>query len=185
MSTSTTNILAAGYKGKVGNQYVMKTVNGKSVIAAKPKRKDKLAIGGQLKTRNRFKAASDYAKLSMDDPETLEYYQNAAKPGQNAYTAAVTDFLRPPWINCIETTSYKGKPGDKIQIEAADNYKVARIAVTITDPDGQVIEEGDAQLEVNKWFYTATASNQTLPGSSIIVTVFDMPGHPITETYPL
>ena len=68
-----------------------------SVAARKSKKKESDA---QRNTRSKFRDATSWAHAILDDPEKKAYYQKRAKMLKlpNAYTAAVTDYMRKPKI---------------------------------------------------------------------------------------
>ena len=185
MSNTNQNVLASTFKGKVGKQFVMKTVNGKSVIAIPPKKTSKPKTVNQEAAGRNFKEAIQYAKDSKLIPERYAFYQSMTKPGQSAYTAAVKDFMKPAWITSIDTNKYAGKLGDKIRIFAGDSFKVASVTVTINDADGNLIETGQAVQADALWVYTVTAANTPPAGSSVFVLVYDLPGHPVTQSFTI
>lgn len=185
MSNSNQNVLASTFKGKVGKQFVMKTMNGKSVIAIPPKKTTKPKTVNQVAHNNTFKEAIEYAKRSKLNPVLYQFYQSIRKPGQSAYTNAVSDFMKPAWITGIDTNKYKGEVGDNLRIFAGDNFRVVSVTVTINDPDGNLLETGEAAIQDTSWDYTATVANATVAGSTVDVLVYDQPGHPVTGSFIL
>ena len=101
MATVTPNGLINGFRGKFGNSLVFKTIRGKtflSPIARKPSKKKETEA--QRATRVTFKEAARWAKSTLLDPQKKEYYRKRAKVLKlpNAYTAALTDYMRKPTL---------------------------------------------------------------------------------------
>ncbi|MFZ4523510.1 MAG: hypothetical protein ACOYNC_17535 [Bacteroidales bacterium] len=181
MSTSKTNLLTHGFRGKVGNQYVMKNRNGKQIIAAKPDSSTKVYSEAQLASRKAFAEATTYAKGVMKNPDLKAAYAVRGDGHISAYAAAVTDFYKQPWISAIETDRYQGKTGDTLTVSAGDYFRVVEVAVTITNAMGQEIEAGQCVLNdvTSKWVYTATVENSDMAGTTIKAVVRDLPDHKV------
>ncbi|MDR2682471.1 MAG: hypothetical protein LBB64_01205 [Dysgonamonadaceae bacterium] len=62
-------------------------------------------------------------------------------------------------------------------MEVSDDAVVRRITVSITNADGSLVEEGEAQSDASGylWIYTAAQANANLNGDKIVVTVHDLP----------
>ena len=95
----TMNALVNGMHGKIGKNLIVRTLRGKIVASQAPK-KPQYESAEQRKNRDRFRDASAYAKRMMNIPERKVYFQKkAAILGlPNAYTAAITEFMRRPVI---------------------------------------------------------------------------------------
>ncbi|MCX6243391.1 MAG: hypothetical protein NTU98_01695 [Bacteroidetes bacterium] len=107
-------------------------------------------------------------------------YQAKAKPGRSAFSVAIADYMNLPWIESIDTSGYAGNPGDPVRVFACDHFRVTRVTVTLKDPSGQVIENGECQPapEGTTWLCTATIPmGSALAGSTVTAVVYDLPGH--------
>src|SRR5688500_11626992 len=95
------NDLIKGFSGSVG-KVVFRMYRGKTYMAQRPS-KQKKESEGQRNTRDKFKLATQYAKQMMKDPERKAYYAKKAKmlALPNAYTAAITDYMRKPKVQRI------------------------------------------------------------------------------------
>lgn len=101
MATVTPNALIDGFRGKFGNSLVFKTIRGKTFLspsARKPNKKKETEA--QRSTRVTFKQAAQWAKSTLLDPQKKAYYRQRAKALKlpNAYTAALTDYMRKPTV---------------------------------------------------------------------------------------
>jgi hypothetical protein len=187
MGNSKTNLLTAGFKGKVGNQFVLRRRNGTSIMAARPNTDNLVPTPAQLEVRQKFSAASSYAKKILLVPEYKEAYQAKAGPGQSAYTMAIADYFSSPWIEAVDANFYKGNPGDLIRVLAFDDFRVTKVQLSLKDASGNILEEGSCvkESEGDGWIYTATTAQQQLTGLTINVLVYDLPGHTIQSTVTL
>jgi hypothetical protein len=97
MAKNSSNPLVAGLSGKIGNVIIFKTVRGKTVISAFPRKPDKSTeTKAQKETRTKFKTAAAWASAAMKDPKQKKYFDQLAKKRKlpNAYTAALQHYLR-------------------------------------------------------------------------------------------
>jgi hypothetical protein len=182
MAKSKKNAVTYGLSGKIGDLLVFRQVNGQTIVsqaADTPKTKSEQ----QAKHRKHFQQAVLYARVVLESPETGELYENAVKnkKGKRAFNVAVADFFHAPDIENIDLSEYGGNIGDRINIIARDDFAVKSVKVRIINPDGSIVEEGEAKQKVSAlWVYTATQDNEDLNGDKIIVTASDLPGN-VTE----
>jgi hypothetical protein len=175
------NLLVKGARGNVGKQYVYKRRGDNTHIARMPVI-DKNAVPTQEQSRVRelFAAASMYAQGAVSSPDLKKEYQKKASRGRTAFNIAFRDFLKPPVVKSIDTENYDGTPGSTIVVSARDDFRVAKVKVSIHTVDGALIEEGNAILnpiDRNKWSYTAAQTNASPPGSIISAAALDLPGN--------
>ncbi|RAW00301.1 hypothetical protein [Pseudochryseolinea flava] len=95
-----------GLSGKFGSNLVFRTMRGKTFISALPQQINSNRSEAQRNTRLEFKRASAWARSILLDPAKKGYYMQRAKALKlpNAYTAAVTDYMRKPKV---EKTFYR------------------------------------------------------------------------------
>src|SRR6218665_3230742 len=97
MASITSNIITTGLRGRLGDALVFKTMHGKTFVSTPARlpdrRKESVA---QRSTRVNFQQASQWAQLILLNPERKAYYRQRAKALKlpNAYTAALTDYMR-------------------------------------------------------------------------------------------
>lgn len=182
MAKSKTNIITHGYHGKVGDQFVLRSQGSKSIIAAKPDRENVVLSQAQKDQCRRFSGAVQYAKNAILDPNLKQIYESRVTKDKSAFNIAVGDFLSKPWIDQVDATAYTGHTGDKINIIAADNTKIASATVTIRDANNLDLETGACVFDAvsTNWVYTATTAQIPITGHKILAVVKDLPGH-ITE----
>jgi hypothetical protein len=70
------------------------------------------------------------------------------------------------------------RPGTEIWVQAVDDTLVTQVHVTISDQNGAVLEEGNAQRAAGLWWtYTAHTQVPMEPRPHVLVTAHDQPGH--------
>jgi hypothetical protein len=106
MATIRTNPLIEGLSGMLGQSIVFKNLHGKTIITNRPSPPKKQSEQ-QKANRSKFRQATYYAKAAMLDAEKKAYYQRKAKKLKlpNAYTAAITDYMRPIKLKEIHRTN--------------------------------------------------------------------------------
>jgi hypothetical protein len=135
------NAITKGISGSIGN-IVFRQYYGNTVIAGKSQIRKKQSEQ-QRENRNRFKAATYWAKAQMLDPEKKAYYWRKAKKLKlpNAYTAAISDYMRKGEIKEIDARQYKGKAGDVIRLKISKkDFAIHKVDVSLWSADGTLIE---------------------------------------------
>jgi hypothetical protein len=174
------NKIIEGFSGRVG-EIVFRTYRGKTYFAQRPS-KPKNESEGQRKTRTKFKLATEYAKQMMNDPQRKAYYTKKAKKLAlpNAYTAAITDYMRKPAIERVDASKYNGKADDRIMIFASKkNFKLDRVSVVVMSPNDIVLEQGTAEhVGAGAWKYKSSETSlSSYPSYKIFVTAADQQGN--------
>jgi hypothetical protein len=106
MARVASNLLIDGLSGMLGRSLVFKNLRGKTIVthapAAPKKQSDQQKIN-----RGKFREASMWAKEVLLDPQAKAYYQLKARKLKlpNAYTAAITDFMRKPKASIMKSGS--------------------------------------------------------------------------------
>ena len=182
MSKIDNNPLLKGARGMLGNTMYYREVDGQIQMANKPKKR-KFFTPRQEAVQTEFLKARNYAKkqIGNDDFKKL-YAEGITTKLKSAYAVAVSDYLNAPVIDLIDTTAYKGNPGDLIEVEARDDFRVTEVKVEVTDGDGNLIEAGSATPAEIKdtWVYEATVANPSVAGTVIKAIAFDRPGNVTT-----
>jgi hypothetical protein len=180
MARSNNNILTKGLSGMVGKQIVFRTWNGKTFISVAPK-KPKKQSAVQKENRSKFKRATIYAKGMMKDPIRKAEYKEIAKKLQlpNAYTAAITDYMRNPQIEALDLESYSGKANEEIKVTTSKKgFEIQEVEVMIVDQNGEALEEGKAvKLVGNQWIYKTTNNIEDKESSIFLIKVRDKAGN--------
>jgi hypothetical protein len=179
-----TNALTQGISGKVTGLVFRQNANGSVSVGDAPRPSSKVPTTGMLAQRQRFQQAAFYGRAIQQDPTQKAAYETGVDVNtQSAYIVAVADYLNAPDIRNVDFSAYRGQIGDLIVIQATDDFAVHHVHVRIQNPDGSLVEEGDATAAPDAYTfrYAATTTNTTLAGDKIIVSAFDNPGNETTE----
>ena len=179
------NILTQDLRGEVGKTIVFRQRGDKTFVARypRPRNPQLKATQKQLKQRSKFQEAVLYAKTAIANPTQKAIYQAHHKVKRKLMTAfnvAIADYLNPPVVHRIDTSNYHGNIGDKIYFIILDNFSVQAVKVALHQSGGTLIEQGEAVKEGMLYVYTATAAQSSITGSTLTVTVTDLPKN-VTE----
>ncbi|HEY5747363.1 MAG TPA: hypothetical protein VIU12_14895 [Chryseolinea sp.] len=181
MSKSRNNPLIAGLRGKLGRSLVFRMVNGHMVVAVAPGKPRSAPTEQQQVQRNRFRMATAYASMQMEDPGSKALYDNAAKRKKykSGQTLALSDYLHAPVVALVDASAYTGLVGSIVQIHAQDEMEVTAVLVELVSVEGVLVEQGSAMQwkKSNLWVYTATVENAEFIGGSVVVKAWDRPGN--------
>ena len=144
MAKVNNNIFVRGLSGSLGDQFVIrKGRGGETIVSNMPSSSEGRQFNqDQLDHQETFRHAIRYAKTVKNDDL---YIKKAAGTSMTPFNAAVADFFRKPTILEIDTSEWQGRAGNEIWVEAVDDTLVTKVHVTISDPNGAVLEEGNAQ----------------------------------------
>jgi hypothetical protein len=177
MAIVTTNALLQGVRGTFGNTLVFKTMRGKTFVSAKARRPDKKKeTAAQRNTRATFRQAAEWAQVTLLNPEKKFYYQQRAKTLKlpNAYTAAITDYMRKP-------KGTKVKQGDSIIYNVSKKgFDVKQVNVQLTDTNDIPIQQPKLVTSRHNdgWFVRYTPDDVVTPTLTLFIT--DGTGYQIT-----
>jgi hypothetical protein len=178
MATIRSNAVARAFSGSIGH-IVFRQLRGKPVISSKPARQEKQSTL-QRENRLRFRYAAAWAKGQMRDENKKAYYWRMAKKLKlpNAYTAAVSDYMRKGEIKEVDTLQYKGNAGDVIKMKISKkDFPVNKVNMLFRDASGNIIENGFAiRKKKNLFIYKAMKNINSHPEVHLRVTLTDQPG---------
>lgn len=179
------NLFLQGASGMLGGQLVYRSVNGETIVSSRPERR-RVISETQRMQNNRFKYASAFAKQAIQDDVLGPIYAAAVVRMiryQNAYTLAVTDYMKAPEIGDIILES--GVCGSKLLVEAYEQPQVSKVLVDILTEDEEIISSGEATITNNgiQWEYVLT--HDIPEGGSILVKAYDLPGNVTTKSYTM
>jgi hypothetical protein len=185
MARSINNILTKGLSGMVGKQLVFRSWNGKTFISVAPK-KPKKQSPQQKENRSKFKMATVFAKKMMKDPAKKAEYKEVAKRLKlpNAYTAAITEYMRKPEIKELDTTNYSGKAGEEIKISVRKkDFEVQEVEVMMIDLNGEFIEDGKATKSMGDWVYRTSAEVKGRESVQFIIKAKERTGNSVNQSF--
>ena len=184
MARSINNVLTKGLSGMVGRQIVFRSWNGKTFISVAPK-KPKKQSPLQKENRQKFKMATRYAKNMMKDAVTKAEYLEVAKKLNlpNAYTAAITDYMRNPEVIEVDTSTYSGKEEEEIKVVTRKKgFEIQEVEEIIVDKHGEIIEEGKATKgSGSDWLYKTRAIIEDKVAVQYLIRVRDKTGNFIAQ----
>jgi hypothetical protein len=168
------NLVINRLSGTLGDQLVIRTSKGRTIVAAKPTYSgERVYSPAQLAQQQAFREAAVYAKQAKGQ----EIYSLKANGGpRSPYNIAFADWLNRPQILEVDLTGWRGASGDLIRLRAQDDVQVTEVAVTISDDEGAVLEAGLAtDLGALWWEYTTASS---FSGRlTLTIAAKDLPGH--------
>lgn len=173
------NPFVQGARGMVMNQIVYRQRDGKTILSAKPKKSDKPLTDKQKAQHSRLNEGNKYAERVKADEVLFEIYQAEATASLSWHNRAVKDYLEAPVIEDVLVKGFTGKAGDTIVIYAFDNFSIASVKVTITDSEGNILEAGEANVEIDngKYVYRLKADIPTEKGVKLKAEARDLPGN--------
>jgi hypothetical protein len=179
MPESKDNMVVRGLSGNFAGMCVFHNRGRKTFMRKIPAKPSVPASEKQKAGRKRFADCQKYANAANKDPLLKAGYAAKAKSGESAYNRALSDALLPPKLGKFNTEKYQGRPNDSFTVEAKDDFMVISITITIHNATGELIEQGNAVMELNEidWLYVATADNENFRGSIITATAMDLPGN--------
>ncbi|MBT1702239.1 hypothetical protein [Chryseosolibacter indicus] len=145
MAIITHNSLTKGARGAFGS-VMFRQVRNKTIMSAKPSPPEKQSEG-QRRNREKFRSATIYAKHVLLDPQKKAYYQHKARKLKlpNAYTAAITEYMRKGEIKAIAVNKKNGKVQDTVKINAyKKDFAVRKVRVVIYGENGLPVFKGEA-----------------------------------------
>ena len=185
MSKINNNPLLKGASGMLGDVVVYRQVRGNVIMANKPK-KSNIITENQKPVRDKFKKAVNYAKRQMlDATSKADYAKKISAKLASAYMVALTDFLVSPTVDQLDLSGYDGGIGDKILVQASDDFKVESVFVSILSASNAVLESGPAIQNANgEWEYTATVANANVATAKYQIQAKDKPGNVTVAQFP-
>jgi hypothetical protein len=157
------NPILEGLSGSLGDVVFRHTKNGKTIICKKPDFSNRQFSQDQLDHQDKVKLAAAYGVANKKNPI---YVQKAKDTDKNAYNIAFKDWFHAPVLYGIRYQ--KGR----IQVHVMDDVMVALVTVTILDPQGNILERGDAEHVCGVfWEY------QPVRKGRIRVEACDLPGN--------
>ncbi|HEY1177525.1 MAG TPA: hypothetical protein VGF17_15315 [Phytomonospora sp.] len=171
-------------RGRIGGLVYRRNRSGTAIAEAR--RADAPLKEGEAAVRAAFTAAAAYAKAAIADPVQGPRYIAAAElVGQRPYTFAVTDFLKEPVVQAIDTTGYRGVIGDAIKVRAVDDFEVTGVNVALSDGANAILKQGAAVLVDGLWHYAATTAIAVGTAVFIEAVATDRPGRTGSLQVPL
>jgi anti-sigma regulatory factor (Ser/Thr protein kinase) len=165
------NPLTKGASGMIGKTVVFRTWNGKTFMYNRPSKPKKQSVL-QKENRTKFSRAVAFSRSMMAIPERKAEYAEIAKREKlpNAYTAAVTEYMRKPEIIDIDTSGT-----DQVKIVAKKKgFDIQEVEAILIDENGVVIQEGKAEKGLgDEWNFLRVVNSEFQKATQVIIKVRD------------
>ncbi|MBT1706433.1 hypothetical protein [Chryseosolibacter indicus] len=138
-----TSQLHRNLRGALGD-LIFRNYNGKTVVSMRPKYKNETNTEARRQARGKFREATFFASHAMMDKKLKAYYMQKARQLKlpNAYTAAITDYLRKAKAGAVKPSSFAAKKGDTVMLLLSKGvFKIRKIKAILFNHDGEVLSE--------------------------------------------
>jgi hypothetical protein len=138
-----TGMLQRGLRGAVGD-LIFRNYNGKTVVSVRPVYKNETKTEARRQARSRFRDATFYASNAMDDVKLKAYYKQKARQLKlpNAYTAAITDYLRKAKVVVARRSAFAAKKGDVLLITMTKPvFSIKNVRAALYNDKGEMLTE--------------------------------------------
>ena len=181
MARTCTSSMFDKIRGRVGD-VIVKTYKYGEVISRRPRMGIIPPSEKQRAQHDKWRAAAEYYRRVKTDPALSACYAAAVKKTGYPLSAITNrDFHRPPRVLSIELGHYHGKPGDRIEVVAIDDFFVAAVTVTLRDAKGTLLESGPATPDVFfPWHYLTRTDARLHAPITIEAMAQDLPGNRAT-----
>lgn len=156
---------------------VSKTSSGRTILTRKPLSDPRPAFNGSQKSMRKIvRLAVTYAEFAS---EQAIYQSKAVGTSNSAYLLAVADYLEKPTVLDVDLRDWSEGVGQKIHIQAKDNFMVLNVRLVIREGDC-ILEEGEAVQSVSNslvWTYTTKTYVAREPGLTLDAFAYDLPGN--------
>jgi hypothetical protein len=163
MAIVTNNPLVNGFSGMLGQTLVFKSLRGQTIVTSKP-RPTKTQSDQQRQNRSKFRQATMWAQATLRDPQKKAYYQQKAKKLHlpNAYTAAITDYMRRPQLKVIgrreQTTTYVVRKKDFALQSGMLQLSPTHQTQLIINKHGEIVFSLNEPTATDEWHVTVLDS---------------------------
>jgi len=170
------NIVIEGLSGGLGDQLVIKMDKaGRTIVSTMPTFNENREFSpAQQAQQEAFREASAYAK---DAKGEAVYQAKAEGKATSSYNEALADWFHAPEIKEIDVSAWTGEAGQAIRVKALDDVQVKKVTIVISDAQGVVLEQGEAEAVDGLWWSYTTSVSTTVNQARILATAQDLPGH--------
>jgi hypothetical protein len=149
MATVQVNPIINGLSGMLGRTIVFKNLRGKTIVTSYP-RPPKKQSEQQRANRSKFRDATFYAQTVLLDETKKAYYQKKAKELKlpNAYTAAITDYMRSPQLKEVTSTAK-----ETTYVVRKKDFDIPRVEIATTKGD-RLENKTLKKADYNEWAFT-------------------------------
>jgi hypothetical protein len=177
MARSVDNIFTQGISGMIAGQMIFKRWNGKTYVCKSPKKPSRQSRL-QQENRTKFRRATAFAKMMMKDPAKKAEYKEIAEKLMlpNAYTAAVTDYMRKPEILDVEIE--ESEVMDVKVMARKKGFEIQEVEVVLLNSNGKIIRENKCTRSGGAhWIYRGIRPVEE--AASLLVRIRDFAGYAV------
>ena len=178
------DLLVGNLSGRLGS-LVFRRCHGRIIVAMRPSRFRRPPSARQLAQRERFRAATAYAKAVLTDPVRRSAYAHRLAEPKQVRKAAFRDHLNPPEITALLRSPSPLPNDDDLIVQVKHDATVDQVAVSIRTADGCVLEAGEAKRYPGLWRYRLTAPLPQDRPVWVEATVRNLAGNVGRRTEPL
>lgn len=172
-----TGTITRNLRGAFGD-FLFRNYNGKTVVSPLPVYKNETNTPARKQARGNFREATYFARTAMRNAKLQAYYAQKAKQLKlpNAYTAAITDYLRKAKVTAFTRSSFSPKKGAVININIDKKaFKVNNIKVLLCKENGDSLPVQNLQaVNVQKGLFKYTLHDD-LPDCALLKITTDEP----------
>jgi hypothetical protein len=176
------------FQGRVGPHVFVRRASGMMIAQIRPDRSHLVPSPAQEEAIRRFKRGVVWAKEVLEDPvKRVPFDVLAVERKESAFSFALAEFFRHPWVAEINLDAYHGQIGETIGVSAVDAVAVTGVTVVIRDSaTNAILEQGAAARMTEDWAYTSTTTLPAGQSVKIEVTARNRDGKELTEeqAYP-
>ncbi|MBT1702987.1 hypothetical protein [Chryseosolibacter indicus] len=173
------NDLTSGLSGRFGNKFIFKQLRGKTIVARRGKPTTKQSAL-QRDNRLRFRMATKFAQAMMLDADRKAYYWKMAKEMNlpNAYTAAITEYMRKPQLKEAEVSTDQSLVTVRVKADKKD-FDNKAIRVHALGKNGEVLETKETTATRDEWTYTFSVFREMM--DKVVIEVIDYAGNVVRK----
>jgi hypothetical protein len=159
----------------IGEIFIIRKVRGQLQLIRRPRTKPKRPTAKQIRMRNRFKLATEYASQVAADQEAASLYvPRITSRYPTVRMVALRDFMNPPVIHSATLAS------DHIRIHVTDDFMVTQVKVKIIDKNKRMVAEGEAVRDTRYdawWNFSMSPKVAALSNFFVKIEARDRPGN--------
>lgn len=174
-----TGTITRNLRGAVGD-LIFRNYNGKTVVSPRPVYKNESNTPARKQARGQFRDATWFARTAMSNVKLKAYYTQKAKQLKlpNAYTAAITDYLRKAKVTAFTRSSFSPKKDAVINIMVEKGrFLTNKITATLCNEHGEILSEKSLLADARKNVFKFTLDG-TYPDCTFIKITTDEPSNP-------
>ena len=176
MSVTCTNPIICGLHGKLGDQVIIRTWAGRTVVSNIHDYTNAKWTEAQVANRDKFCLAVKWAKSILSNEKVYRYYKKKAKGAQTAYNVAIGDYMKHLKLQS-DFSQYGGAEGGRIRFSLDSIFGASSVTVSLISGGNHVTESGPAKATDNghAWVYDVKKTDPAKMPSSVSVTLFRGP----------